>query len=213
MNYIYDVLLNFTDNKTLVEFYEWLEDDTIEHIKKIPIFRTSTKTMGDLLSSKIQVTTDFLKTIKNQTIVYNSQNLKYAALFTDLNRVVALEFNDKGLSVCKSSLLLDEEEDVIDESSLLSVEKISYKVVENTPNAYFLTREERFKRNYLLNEFKHLYENKDFAKFNYLYEEIFSKDNLKNIERYQKVLSELTENYSAKYDFLYEIVKLSYTKK
>ena len=39
MNYIYDVLLNFFPNNTLIEFYEWQEKDSIDHVKKIPIIR------------------------------------------------------------------------------------------------------------------------------------------------------------------------------
>ena len=36
MIYIYDILLNF--NTSLIEFFEWEENDLIKYIKKIPIY-------------------------------------------------------------------------------------------------------------------------------------------------------------------------------
>ena len=111
MNYIYDVLLNFFPNNTLIEFYEWQEKDSIDHVKKIPIIRIPTKMMTSLLSLKIKVSNSFLQEIKDSTSIYNHRDLKYATLFTDLNRVVALEFDNTGISIRKSSLLLDEEEE------------------------------------------------------------------------------------------------------
>ena len=43
MNYIYDVLLNFFPNNTLIEFYEWQEKDSIDHVKKYQIFEYQLK--------------------------------------------------------------------------------------------------------------------------------------------------------------------------
>ena len=37
MTYIYDILLNF--NEEYYEFYDWNKEDTIVHIKKIPIYK------------------------------------------------------------------------------------------------------------------------------------------------------------------------------
>ena len=36
MTYIYDLLLNFTDDERILEFFEWNEKDEIINIKKIP---------------------------------------------------------------------------------------------------------------------------------------------------------------------------------
>ena len=150
MNYIYDVLLNFFPNNTLIEFYEWQEKDSIDHVKKIPIIRIPTKMMTSLLSLKIKVSNSFLQEIKDSTSIYNHRDLKYATLFTDLNRVVALEFDNTGISIRKSSLLLDEEEEVIDESKLLTQTNVDYEVITEESTPLFLTRDEIFKRDYLL---------------------------------------------------------------
>ena len=37
MIYIYDLLLNYQDNGRLVEFFEWSEDDILEHIKILDV--------------------------------------------------------------------------------------------------------------------------------------------------------------------------------
>ena len=39
MIYIYDILLNF--NTSLIEFFEWEENDLIKYVKKLPIYKVS----------------------------------------------------------------------------------------------------------------------------------------------------------------------------
>lgn len=214
MNYIYDILLNFNDSENYFEFYEWKEDDIFEHIKKIPLVRISKEQMHDLLTSKVKVQPNFLDMLKGNTISYkNKKDIKYGCLFCDLNKVIAIEFNGKGLSLSKSTLLLDEEEDVIDEATLLDEEKIEYEVIEKYPNTLFLTRDELFKRKYLLNELDYIKKEKDYDKFNYLYEEIYPKDKLSFEERLNKLTLAIKENYTSKFNNLFEIIRLTYIKK
>lgn len=214
MTYIYDILLNFTDDENYFEFYEWKEDDSFEHIKRIPIIRISIEQMQEIMFNKIKVSQDFLELIKGNTISYkNKKDIKYGCLVCDLNKAIALEFNSKGLILSKSSLLLDEEEDVIDETSLLDEEKINYELIEKYHFDYFLTRDETFKKRYLLKEIEYLKKQKNYDKFNYLYEEIFPKDDLSFTERLTKLVTEIKENYNSKFNDLYEIVRLTYIKK
>lgn len=214
MTYIYDILLNFTDDENYFEFYEWKEDDSFEHIKRIPIIRISKEQMQEIMFNKIKVSQDFLELIKGNTISYkNKKDIKYGCLVCDLNKAIALEFNSKGLILSKSSLLLDEEEDVIDETSLLDEEKINYELIEKYHFDYFLTRDETFKKRYLLKEIEYLKKQKNYDKFNYLYEEIFPKDDLSFTERLTKLVTEIKENYNSKFNDLYEIVRLTYIKK
>lgn len=214
MTYIYDILLNFTDDENYFEFYEWKEDDLFEHIKRIPIIRISKEQMQEIMFNKIKVSQDFLELIKGNTISYkNKKDIKYGCLVCDLNKAIALEFNSKGLILSKSSLLLDEEEDVIDETSLLDEEKINYELIEKYHFDYFLTRDEAFKKRYLLKEIEYLKKQKNYDKFNYLYEEIFPKDDLSFTERLTKLVNEIKNNYNSKFNDLYEIVRLTYIKK
>ena len=73
--------------------------------------------------------------------------------------------------------------------------------------------DELFKRNYLLKELESLNYSKDYDKFNYLYEEVFSKDNLSFPERLNRFISEIKDNYSNNFNELFEIIRLTYTKK
>ena len=212
MTYIYDVLLNFTEER-LIEFYEWNQTDIIENIKKIPIFRISSKQLNDLLSYNIKLDKQILAKIKNQTSTYKrTTDLEYTALFTDLNKVIGVEFNREGNILCRSGLLLDEEEDIIDECSVEPIEMIKYEKKELLEQNTFYTREEIRKRRYILKELELVYKEKDKDKLNYLYQEVYGKSRISFENKYLKLKNELEKNYSSKFNSLYEIFKLIYTK-
>ncbi len=214
MNYVYDILLNFNDEERIVEFYEWTEKDIYEYIEKIPIFRINSNTMHDICTKKIKVYNDFLTIIKGKTISpQNKKDLKYAVIFSDANKVIAIEFNNKGLEICKSGLLLDEEEEVIDEIYELPLTKISYEIIKENDIDYFITREEKFKKNYLLNELNDLSKKCNHSKFNYLYLECYPDDSLSFTERIDKMRNDINNNHNFNYNELYEIIRLTYTKK
>lgn len=214
MTCVYDVLLNFND-LDLFDFFEWQEKDVIEHVKKIYLIRVSTKMMDDIIKYQIKVSLDFLEKINNKTILYkNKKCIKYAALFTDFNKVIALEFDNNGNVIARSTLMLDEEEDIIEEFENLEEEVIEYEKKNKYKKKIFLTRNERFKRNYLLKEINFAYKGKKFDKLSYFYEEIYEKNDLISIDdKYKILIKDLIENYSDVHNKLYEIVRLTYTKK
>lgn len=214
MNYIYDILLNFNDSDRILEFYEWSDLDCFEHIKKIPVYRISSKQMQEICDNKIIAEKTLMNNIKGQTISYkNKKDIKYGLMVSDLNKVIALEFNNKGGVIGRSSLLLDEEEDVIADVANLDEEDLSYKIVEPYKIDYYLTRDENFKKNYLLKELDYIDKMKEYDKLNYLYEELFTKDNLSYKERLNRLVDSISNNYNNKHNELYEIVRLTYTKK
>ena len=211
MNYIYDVVLNFQDE--LIEFYEWSSEDTIDHIKRIPIFRVTSQNLNDLVNKNIKINNDFIQKIKNKTKCYRKTNdLKYSALFTDLNRVVGIEFTKEGNNICRSALLLDEEETIILECRFDLVEKLYYQV-NSKVNINFLTRQENKKRNYILKELEKVYETNNIDKLNYLYKEFFNDISLSFESKYLKLHKLIKDNYESKYNILYDIFKLSYSNK
>ena len=200
MNYIYDVVLNFQDE--LIEFYEWSSEDTIDHIKRIPVFRVTSQNLNDLVNKNIKMNNDFIQKIKNKTKCYRKTNdLKYSALFTDLNRVVGIEFTSEGNNICRSSLLLDEEETIILECRFDLVEKIYYQV-NSIINKNFLTRQESKKRNYILKELKKVYETNNIDKLNYLYKELFNDTSLSFESKYLKLYKLIKDNYESKYELV-----------
>lgn len=216
MMYVYDILLNFTDGK-IFNFYEWKEDDLIDHIKKIPLYRVNSKTIDDFINNDFLVTCDFIEKIKGKTLVYKNKNIiLYGCLFSDNNRVVAVEFNDLGESIYKSFLIVDEEDDVCNDAYSLEYIDIDYKIYKkNSDNlsSIFLTRSEAFKQKYLISEINYLYKNNMKDKFKFLFLEIFDNYNDDISINYNNFISEIINNYDKRFDHLYDTVRLSYSKK
>ena len=213
MIYIYDVLLNFTDER-LIEYFEWSKNDLVENIKKIPIFRVSSNTLNELVNYNVKLDQKIISRIKNQTTTYKrTTDLEYACLFTDLNRVIGIEFNHEGEILCRSGLLLDEEEDIIMECFNEPEEQLEYEIKEKIERQLFYTRNEIKKRNYILKELNIVYKEKDKDKLNYLFKEVYGNKRLSFENKYLKLKNDLSENYTSKFNSLYEILKLTYTKK
>ena len=214
MTYIYDLLLNFQDVNRLVEFFEWTDQDILEHIKKIPLFRIKPIDMDNICFGNIKIDNSILEKIKTKTLLYKKKKIiPYATLFCDLNRVIAVEFSNQGEIIAKSCLLLDEEIEVIDNCQDLKEEVLNYKVIQKNDNLSFLTRKEEFQQRYLLQEIKTLLERKDEDKLVYLYEEIFGKDNISIFNKYNRLIEKLKNHFDNNCKKLYEVVRLSYSKK
>ena len=105
------------------------------------------------------------------------------------------------------------EGDVIDSSQDLEVFDISYKVLKKEEDVSFLTRSEEFQQRYLYQEFKSLFEKKDVDKLTYLYEEVFGHDDSLFDYKYERLLDGLSHSFDRRYQNLYEVVRLSYSKK
>ena len=105
MNYIYDIYLNF--NKELYDFFEWNKNDKLIHIKTIPIFKISEQDLKNIITYNIKLEESFFKEIKEKSTIYNkpSQKRNYA-LFCDNTNVLAVEFNNIGKIINKSSLFI-----------------------------------------------------------------------------------------------------------
>jgi hypothetical protein len=214
MTYIYDVILNYTDEQRIIEFFEWDRNDKSEHIKKIPIIKVSTQQLYEIINYNIKIDKLFLDKIKNQTIMCKTnKKIEHACLLTDSNKVIAIEINKNGEVISKSSLLLDEEEEIIEESYETKEETINYTIKNKVICNSYLTRKELFRQRYLLKEIDYLYKEKKYEKLSFLYEEIFSKDKLSIKEKYLKLKNDIKTNYSNLHNALFEIVRLTYIKK
>ena len=216
MNYIYDILVNFND-KEVYEFFEWEKDDNIEHIRKIPIFKVKPQEFNDFKNNKIKVDQSFLNKIKNKTEMFcntSIEYIEYCAIITDGMDLVVIEFDKEGEYILKSSMLLDEMEDTLDESELIDDENIKYTVLNKEININrFVTRFENKIKSEIELEIKKLVENKNFKKLKYLYYEWFNKkDN--DMDSIINNLSDITnEEISKKHISFLEIINLSNMKK
>ena len=182
MIYIYDILLNLRQMDEGLEFYEWKEDDLIEHIKKVPLFKVSKTLIEDLFTNKLQLDITILPKIRNKAICYFNGEIKqipYLVLLSDGRKCFAIELDNKGNTLYKSSLLLDEEEEVLEMTEELVEMPIGYKKTKIKNNKEQLTRFEKDNQKFLLRELEKIKDNKE--EINYLYEEYFD-NNLTSIE-------------------------------
>ena len=208
MIYIYDILLNF--NKDFYEFYEWEKKDYIYHIKKIPIIKIDTNLMELLFTKKIKFTKELGDILYYKVELFgNKKNkIKYSCLFTDGYKVLGVLLNDN-LEIDKiSDLLLDEANDAINISSRSNVIKLEYTIIGNNKNNLLLTRYEKNIKQYLEEELKKIYKNKEESKLEYLYFEYFN-NNINSLENaYKELKNSLKNGITDKHINLYNLLHL-----
>ena len=216
MIYTYDILLNWTKDAKLLDFYEWDLEDDLEHIKKMPIVRVSDTLMQDLLISKVTIDKAFLPKIKSKTESYfhnEIDTIDYAVIVTTTKKALALELDSEGNVTYKSNLLLDEEEEVLEIGEELLVMDIDYKVKNRNTNITYLTRKEEKEKKFLLKEIKKIKLNKEESKLNYLYKEFFT-DNVESFNDKMNIIEkEINKEYNNFHHKLYNLLKLSVIKK
>lgn len=215
MIYIYDILLNFADDK-IYEFFEWDVNDSIEHIKKIPIIKVNSKVLYDLKENDVIVNQEFLKKIDHKSEIFcerKKEVIEYACLFTDEKQVIAIEFDETGKNLYRSHLLLDEELEILDVASRLDEQEILYQLTSKNKNRNYFTRSEESMKRYLLKELKHTYQNKNIKKLSYLYSEYFGNLESDIKVMYQTLIDSFKIELNDKHYQIYQLLKLSHTKK
>lgn len=206
MNYYYDIILNFLDSNYL--FYDWLEQDTLEYIKKIPLYQVTSKKFKDIYAYEGKVSLEFLEEIKDKTISKNKK-LKYACLIADKNNALALEFNDEGLVIARSSLMLKDELALLEYLYTIPLKDIEYtkiKLINNNLDS----RKSRQIKNFISLELKKLINDHNLEKLKYLYLEWFNEKE-DNLDKIRKRMEKRLENEITLDEIkIYNIIKLSY---
>lgn len=172
MNYIYDILLNFKDE--LYDFYDWNKEDSLIHIRKIPIIKISETDLYNIINYDVKIDLDFFETIKNKTEIFTSKNIKklqYACLLTDSNSIIAIEKNDRKIK--KSSLLIDEELDSLDDTESLKIQSIKYEIISKKSKNEFKTRKQIEIEKFIKKEFSKIKKEED--KLKYIYYDCFGE--------------------------------------
>ena len=207
MDYYYDILLNF--DEYYFKFYEWDKDDTIEDVKKIPIKHIDSNTMFDLLVNKIKVDKAFIEGIKNKTKLKDNKVLKYACIFSDSKNALAIEFNENGESINKSSLLLVDEININEFMFNINLTEIKYDILEKDIIYNELRQDRKIKRLIKI-EIDNLYKKHNDSKLKYLYLEWFNKLEDERDIMYKQMLNRLNNNLTKKEYDIYELIKISY---
>lgn len=217
MNYVYDILLNFLDGPRIYEFFEWQKQDKIKNINRIPVFVVNEKSFSDLINNEVIIDKDFLDIIKNKTTVFSSKNdniIKYAFLITNKERCYGIKLNEEGMIIGKSSLLLDEEDEILELSNSIIETQIIYKVTKYIKKNKIHTRTEENKIKFITKELEKAYKEKNEEKLNYIYNEVLN--DRKKEGNYEKLINALNKNNKEVIKRLYFILKLSsniYTKR
>lgn len=206
MNYYYDIVLNFLEENT--QFYEWDENDSIEYIKKIPLFHLKTENFLDFLNYKVKVNQNFLQEIKDKTIKKNDK-LKYACLLADKNSAYAFEFDDEGFVISRSSLILIDELNLLDYLYTVSIKDINYEKISKTSYRKDIRQNERI-RNFINLEINKLYKEKKEDKLKYLYLELFNKKEKSLDKVYQDMKSRIDKDIDEDVLRIYDLIKISY---
>ena len=200
MNYVYDILVNF--KYPLLDFFEWNADDNIENIKRIPFFKVSSDDLNAFKYNKYKI--DDTDSIKNGIKLFDNKKKTYnGALYTDGNEAIVIRYDNKGVCIAKSSLLLDEEMEIIDSSNLLPTTNITYKIISKDSLNVFKTRKEVIITKFLITEIGKI---DDVDKLNYINYECF--DEYTDISK-QKLINTIKNSWDDKYykiyDFLHSI--------
>ena len=213
MNYYYDLILNWSEDKAY-NFYEWNDNDALELIKKIPIFKIKHKIFTDLVQNKIKIDEDTTLLIKDKTILNNNsliQKIEYACLFTDGKSVIAKEFNNKGEEISESYLLVEDELNILEVNYNLKDYNLNYTIL-SPKKSHPLLRQEALAKDLIKIEINSLYQAQNQEKLRYLYYE-YCKENITDLDLiYQNIMADLNKSLDDNILKLYYLIKLSYHK-
>lgn len=207
MNYIYDLILNFKEE--YYDFYDWNSKDALTHIRKIPIFKVTTKTMYDFLNYDILLKKTFLDEIESKSEIFIGRRVKkekYTFLLTDSRKVIAVKIKDNKMFL--SDLLLYEEEETMEILPILSLTEIEYEIIKEHKKQKLKTRKEIEFEKYLEKELQNLMKKEHEEKLKYIYYECFdkreeSKENI--IVDMKRELKQNFHTFSKKLDYLLKI--------
>lgn len=214
MSYVYDIVLNF--NNDYYEFYEWKSNDILYHIKKISLLLIDSKTYNDIYDNRVLFNKDFLLSIYNKCEYYinrKTETIPYAFLITDSYRVMGIILNDNGKVIKYSSLLLDDEEEILDLCDKLGIVKLDYKIIKKNIKNDFITRSEKNIIKFIKKDLLNDYNKKNINKLKYLYYEYFNKQSDDINVIYEELTRELDKTINNKHYELYNLINLSYGRK
>ena len=183
MIYIYDILLNFIDGKRMYEFFEWNSEDVVEHIKRIPMFCVSDRVMEDILNNNVTFSHKFMSDIEEGKVIYSS------------------------------SLLLDEEEEVLEICDTLQKLDVEYQTDNKDLDKSLLTRREEKKKNFVEKDLIYTYKNKNYTKLKYLYSECFGNDDTSYKEKFNRLVYSINNQDSFYLKRLNFILRLAHNNK
>lgn len=173
MNYTYDIFLNF--NKTYYDFFEWNNNDLFIHFKKIPVIKVNHKTLGDVMTYKINLKTS----LNTESEIYSKKGIikrnNYFIIADDKN-AIGVEIDNNLNIINLSSLVPDEEMDAIDAGKKIKIVKLDYSKENKKIKNKFKTRQTIEKEKYIKNKLQNIYNKKEYDLLEYIYYECNGKE-------------------------------------
>ena len=179
----------------------------MEYFKKIPLVLVSSKQYKEIVSHDIKVSQDFLESIKEKSKSNLSDSL-YTVIFADKNGSTAIEFDESGKSILRSSLLPLDEVNIGEIIYTLNTKKINYEILKSLKYNDSLRCEKKL-RLIIKTEMNSLKRKNDNLQLKYLYMEWLNhepKSNDISLEMLESVDNESSETLYR----LYDLIKLSY---
>ena len=202
MNYIYDIILNF--NEEFYEFYEWKNNDNVINVRKIPVLKVDENTYVSLRNNKVQVSMETIDSLKKNFSLYNEKiEGNIICLVTNGMSAFGVMFNNNGYLIKRSSMLFDEEEEVIDESENIKDVKIEF-IKNEKQKSNNISRIVKEKQKFIKDYISSL---DDELTLKYIYYDYFEKEENKNNIK-EILLSEINSEWNSKLSKLYDLTKL-----
>lgn len=208
MNFYYEIKLNFSDNE-LYKFYEWSENDKLDLIKKIPIIKVKTALLKEIYNNNFEISEDLFNYISGKTIVKDNLNIENACIFCDTKNCIAIEFDKNRKSIARSTLLLEDENNICEVSFSIKMKDIEIKKIDKLNYSYEFRQETKIK-NVITKEILELYKNKDKNKLEYLYYEWFNEKETNLDIILKKMLQDIKKELKSIHCEIYKIIKMSY---
>lgn len=208
MNYIYDVVLNF--QKEYYDFYDWNKNDNIYHMRKIPIIKVNNKQLLDIKNNTVKFNEDTLKyfNIKAERFKQNSiAKIKYTIIIGNEYEAIAIKLNKDRIVHLKSSLLPDEQDDVVEILKFQRETKLNYQIIKKSKINPFKTRFETEHEQFIHKELDEIYRQKNIQKLNYLCLECFNAPETNINRAYEKLKKEINKT-NDNFQKIYNIFKI-----
>ena len=187
MRFIYDIVVNYENN--FFEFYEWEKEDNIINIKKMPLFLVNNETYKIIKYESVTINSAFVDKIRDKTFAYNKIKIGPSCLITNGMEVIGILCNDKGEVIKKSSLLIDEEDEILEEAADIDIYDID------------IIKRKKINKNNINRENNN-------SNLKYLYYDYFEKEN-EDISLIKKeLINEIKHNWNKKLNSFYETAKI-----
>lgn len=188
MDYIYDIVLNF--HEQYYDFYEWKPSDKIINIKRIPIYKISTKDYINIKNNEV--------TLERNTIPKTNKIF----LITSGIEVMGIYIDNSGKVLKKSSLLFEESDDILEDKDEIKEINIKYIINKKYLNNY-QSRITKEKKEYINNYLNDIDKYKDEYLLKYLYYDIYNLEEEDTNIIYNKLIDLSKNNFNE----LYESIK------